>query len=118
MADYIDRRKLLASVEEVRKSPWCKGAWLNLECEGGYNIVDPLAATRREAIDAIEYLCIRQAPTALVEPVTLGRWVEYPRAHYFKCSECKYIVPYRKAFLHGGKREYNYCPSCGVKMEV
>ena len=45
-----------------------------------------------------------------------GRWNEYPRAHYFKCSECKYIVPYRKAVEVNGKREYNFCPNCGAKM--
>lgn len=46
-----------------------------------------------------------------------GRWIEYLRAHYFKCSECKYTVPYRKAALHDGYREYNYCPHCGAKMD-
>ena len=34
-------------------------------------------------------------------------WVEYPRAHYYKCSVCKYTIPYKKA------TEYNFCPSCG-----
>ena len=49
--------------------------------------------------------------------MTNAKWIEYPRAHYFKCSNCKYTVPYRKAFLRNdGKREYNYCPSCGAFM--
>ena len=34
-------------------------------------------------------------------------WVEYPRAHYYKCSICKYTIPYKKA------TEYKFCPSCG-----
>lgn len=47
--------------------------------------------------------------------MTNAKWIEYPRAHYFKCSNCRYTVPYRKAVLgHTGKREYNYCPSCGA----
>ena len=46
-----------------------------------------------------------------------GQWIEYSRAHYFKCSECKYTVPYRKAALHDGYREYNYCPHCGARMD-
>lgn len=61
--------------------------------------------------------CIDEAPT--IDPKDLrprGRWNEYPRAHYFKCSECKYIVPYRKAVEVNGKREYNFCPNCGAKM--
>ena len=34
-------------------------------------------------------------------------WVEYPRAHYYKCSVCKYTIPHKKA------TEYKFCPSCG-----
>lgn len=67
----------------------------------------------RLAIDALLDNC----PT--IDPKDLrlhGRWNEYPRAHYFKCSECKYIVPYRKAVEVNGKREYNFCPNCGTKM--
>lgn len=52
-----------------------------------------------------------------VAEVRHGRWVEYPRAHYFKCSECKYTVPYRKAIFVNGNREYDYCPSCGARMD-
>ena len=55
-------------------------------------------------------------PAADVELVRHGRWIEYPVAHYYKCSECRYTVPYRKAALMSGKRQYNYCPSCGAKM--
>ena len=42
---------------------------------------------------------------------------EVDDAHYFKCSNCKYTVPHRKANLFNGKREYNYCPHCGAKMD-
>lgn len=55
-------------------------------------------------------------PAASVAEVRHGKWVEYPRAHYFKCSECKYTVPYRKAIFVNGNREYDYCPSCGARM--
>lgn len=57
------------------------------------------------------------APAADVAEVRHGKWVEYPRAHYFKCSECKYTVPYRKAIFVNGNREYDYCPSCGARMD-
>lgn len=56
-------------------------------------------------------------PAADVAEVRHGKWVEYPRAHYFKCSECKYTVPYRKAIFVNGNREYDYCPSCGARMD-
>ena len=61
--------------------------------------------------------CIDSLPADEVAEVRHGRWIEYPRAHYFKCSECKYIVPYRKAVLVNGSREYNYCPNCGALMK-
>ena len=60
---------------------------------------------------------IRGVPAADVAPVVHGRWVEYPRAHYFKCSECRYTVPYRKAVSINGRREYSYCPNCGARMD-
>ena len=66
--------------------------------------------------DVIRDVC--EAPAADVAPVVHGKWVEYPRAHYFKCSNCKYTVPYRKATLLNGNREYNYCPNCGAKTDL
>lgn len=60
---------------------------------------------------------IENFPTADVVPVVHGEWVEYPRPYYFKCSNCKYTVPHKKANLFNGKREYNYCPHCGAKMD-
>lgn len=59
---------------------------------------------------------INYLPAADVEEVKHGKWIEYPRAHYFKCSECKETVPYKKAVLIRGKRKYKYCPHCGAKM--
>ena len=56
-------------------------------------------------------------PAADVAPVKHGKWIEYQILHYFKCSECKCTVPYAKAVLIDGKRKYNYCPSCGAKMD-
>lgn len=41
-----------------------------------------------------------------------GTWVEYPRAHYFKCSECWEVIPYRFGYFES-KRFYNFCPFCG-----
>lgn len=59
---------------------------------------------------------IEPLPAADVAEVKHGKWIEYPRAHYFKCSECKETVPYKKAVLIRGKRKYKYCPHCGAKM--
>lgn len=59
---------------------------------------------------------VENLPAADVAPVVHGQWIKYPRAHYFKCSECKYTVPYKKAMLVNKTRQYNYCPHCGAKM--
>lgn len=69
--------------------------------------------SKKEAIECIEVM-----NAADVEPVVHAKWVEYPRVHYFKCGNCKYTVPYKKAMLYNGKREYNYCPNCGAKMDL
>lgn len=65
------------------------------------------------AIDEINVM-----PTVDIKPTKHGHWVEYPKPHYFKCSECKYIVPYRKAVSVNGEREYDYCPNCGAIMDL
>lgn len=46
-----------------------------------------------------------------------GQWIYYERPHYFKCSICKETVPYKKAMIFNGEREYNFCPKCGAKMK-
>lgn len=57
------------------------------------------------------------SPAADVAEVVHGQWIEYPRPHYFKCSECKCTVPYKKAMAIDGERKYKYCPNCGAKMD-
>ena len=49
MSDYIERDLLLAEIKELKKSPWYNGGYGTYE----RNI-------RREAIDYIVDLCIRQ----------------------------------------------------------
>ena len=94
MAEYIEREYLLYEFREIMP-------------EMG---VDELA-------DEIYDIALNVEATDVV-PVVHGQWLEYTRAHYFKCSNCKYTVPYRKAVLIGVKREYNYCPHCGARMDA
>lgn len=63
------------------------------------------------------YVIPKDTPAADVAPVVHGHWIEYPKPHYFKCSKCKFTVPFEKAVLIDGKRKYNYCPACGAKMD-
>ena len=76
------------------------------ESSGGYYLAE-------DAVDEINVM-----PTVDIKPVKQGHWVEYPKPHYFKCSECEYIVPYRKAASVNGEREYDYCPKCGAIMDL
>ena len=82
MGDLIDRDKIYEAVYDLA----CKSVGVI----GG--ISEDYAYGLREAAHMIE-----EAPAVDAAPVVHGRWVEYPVAHYFKCSKCKYIVPYKKA---------------------
>lgn len=93
MAEYIKRESIQKALKNVTDDPSCPLF---------------LAAMIEQYID--------QEPAADVVEVKHGKWIEYPRAHYFKCSECKETVPYKKAVLIRGKRKYKYCPHCGAKM--
>ena len=99
MKEYIERTVAVKKFENYRR-----------DCEEEN---DERAAQIFE--DCISELVAISA--ADVAEVRHGKWVEYPRAHYFKCSECKYTVPYRKAIFVNGNREYDYCPSCGARMD-
>lgn len=98
MAEYIDREDLAKHLD-ILYNRLC-GKSPNFHC--GF-------------LTAVAY--VKEFSEADVKPVVHGRWIEYPVAHYYKCSECRYTVPYRKAALMSGKRQYNYCPSCGAKMD-
>ncbi len=102
MAEYIEREKLEEAFDNADPDV----------CES-YAYGNSYWGFGRENVRDV----IRSVPAADVAPVVHGRWGEYPRAHYFKCSECRYTVPYRKAVSINGRREYNYCPHCGARMD-
>ena len=108
MTDYIERDSALRIIIQKQKELCPLGTY-------GKKYVDGYDREKfddwQEIIDGIE-----SVPAADVAEVKHGKWIEYPRAHYFKCSECKETVPYKKAVLISGKRKYKYCPHCGAKM--
>lgn len=98
MTEYIERKALVHHLE---------------------NCIDEVNNTNGYTEDFKTCLrLVKNLPAADVEEVKHGKWIEYPRAHYFKCSECKETVPYKKAVLIRGKRKYKYCPHCGAKMDL
>lgn len=106
MAEYIDREALIQELD-------AKLCALHGELDENRIVYDAFTDGFEECVVEVGKFQF----AADVAPVVHGRWVEYPRPHYFKCSECKYTVPYRKAMWCNGKREYNYCPNCGAKMD-
>lgn len=81
-------------------------------------LLKSLSSDEHAAMEDYYYNAISSFQSSDVAPVIHAKWIEYPVAHYFKCSVCKYTVPFRKAVLINGKRAYNYCPSCGAKMDL
>lgn len=86
MADYIDRQAL-----------------------------DVVAFTDRDGTfsDAIQWLLeyIDALPSADVQPVQHGWWIEEPNCMY-RCSSCGSHYPSMRGYM-----DYCYCPSCGARMD-
>lgn len=54
---------------------------------------------------------IEQLPSADVQPVRHGRWVEEPNCMY-RCSSCGSHYPSIRGYM-----DYCYCSSCGARMD-
>lgn len=107
MSRYIDRDLTLAGIEDLKKSPWYNG------CNGNYERL-----IRREAVDIVTELCIKQVPTADVVEVRHGKWLtweeQFPDRKPTKknslgvfCNNCH---------SHADNMT-DYCPNCGAKMD-
>lgn len=60
-------------------------------------------------------LILREAPTIDVTLVRHGRWVSVPHKLARVCSVCNRDEPYKFADIDADV--YDYCPSCGAKMD-
>ena len=65
----------------------------------------------RESIKSV----INEIPAADVAPVRHGRWVSVPHKLARVCSVCNRDEPYKFADIDADV--YDYCPSCGAKMD-
>ena len=98
----IDADALLHEIGELKKSPWYNENYCGM------------FSTRKEAVEIIEDMCIKDAPT--VDAVRHGIWTitfegdgeggELARSY---CSECGYKT---KAEMF-----FKYCPNCGARMD-
>lgn len=88
MADYIDRQ---AAIEVC---DWYEHEYG--EVEGYISLI----------AEDIKYL-----PSADVQPVRHGWWIEEPNCMY-RCSSCGEHYPSIRGYM-----DYCYCPSCGARMD-
>ena len=58
---------------------------------------------------------LNQFPVADVAPVRHGRWISVPHKLARICSVCNRDEPYKFADIDADV--YDYCPSCGAKMD-
>ena len=58
---------------------------------------------------------LNQFPSADVAPVRHGQWVSVPHKLARVCSVCNRDEPYKFADIDADV--YDYCPSCGAKMD-
>ena len=74
--------------------------------------IDPKHKTLIEQVKRI----INAQPSADVEPVRHGRWLDQqPRYRLYKCSVCNRVC---FAEMMGDETElYDYCPYCGARMD-
>ena len=110
MAEYIERKALLASVESIDWYSVNRGK-LTTGAKSSENAL-------YKANDI--YSAIDNAPTADVAPVRRGKWLEWfpgdcalimtGEEMLYRCSSCD--AKYSDA------EGYKYCPNCGAKMDL
>jgi hypothetical protein len=95
--DAISRKHLLEEIALLKKSPWFN------ENNNGSKVI------RKEAVEIVEDVCIKREPSVTPQQ-RIGRWVKEGQGGRYKwmCSNCG---THHRAL-------YDYCPSCGTKMEV
>lgn len=86
MAEYIDREATIKKIHEKQD-------------ESSTGLED---VTYYRAIQII-----REQPTADLQPVKRGRWIEVDYGMFFECSECGNISEF----------EHNFCDNCGARMD-
>lgn len=99
MPRYIDADAFIALYEEMAKDDWNKRA-------------APISWSQafESTIEDVE-----EMPTADVEPVRHGRWIEHPDDIFPLEStiECSVCGEQENVDIHND----NFCPNCGAKMD-
>ena len=88
-----------------------------IDADRALEIVRDQGIAHPNAYHLINYatLILREAPTIDVAPVKHGQWVSVPHKLARVCSVCNRDEPYKFADIDADV--YDYCPSCGAKMD-
>ena len=64
-------------------------------------------------------LVIENMPSADVEPVKRGHWEKEEDfiGKKYKCTMCKKVIRYDRAYVCQGELIFDFCPFCGAEME-
>lgn len=102
MTEYIEREKVLKTLEEIKSEK-------EKQFEKRTIFFEDLLTVNNEidAIESVIEIIKKEIPTADVQPVKCGRWM-CGDSRYPYCSEC------RRTLITGIVTEY--CPRCGAKM--
>lgn len=108
MADYIERQAAIDALGE-RPMVWTEDNEYDLGCASQYDS---------------DRLAIETVPSADVQPVRHGVWMEEnrrPRSAMFYCSECHrtaYDIQPTRDKTWVKRCRYAYCPNCGARMDA
>ena len=91
----IDADALLLEIAKLKRSPW-----FNDDSYPGSH------AVRKEAVEIIEDLCIKDAPTV---DRPQGKWKHESDCGITKCNKCDWSIE--------ECIDWNYCPNCGARMK-
>lgn len=115
--DLILKDNVLKGIEELQKS-----SWYNTGKEPNRDFPFPHLEyiARKEAVEIIRDLCIKQEPTVDAEPIRHGRWVTEWTGEIMIVDGVKSELGIVRCSVCGGdqgKENYEYCPHCGAKMD-
>lgn len=100
--EYIDKQDAIYAVHRAAYQFFC-----------GSEDGDELSEDEKLVLSVNKAVCgeIKALPSADVQPVRHGRWIEEPNCMY-RCSSCVNHYPSIKGYM-----DYCYCPSCGARMD-
>lgn len=106
--DLISRSSVLKGFEEIQESAWYN---YGKEPNRDFPFTHLAYTVRKETVEIVRDLCIKQEPTVDAEPVRHGRWAHHKGGYsdHYECTVCGEGIVLTARF--------RYCPNCGAKME-